>query len=208
MTVERPMPRDTKRLRFRLWEDTEHDIAAGLAIYGDTDVMRYIGTGEVEDRDKVRQRFARRRAMFEQFGYTGWAIVLRDDPTDTPIGSILLAPMNQGPHADAIRRDPRYGPMVEVGYHLGRRAWGHGYAREGARSVVEFAFEAPPKGAGLDEVVATIYPENLPSIRTAESLGFVGRGPEGAPETMSLFGRSDILLLRLSKDRWASTRAD
>jgi RimJ/RimL family protein N-acetyltransferase len=202
------MPRDTTRLRFRLWEDTEPDIAAGLAIYGDPEVMRYVGTGVVEDREKVRERIARRRALFEQHGYTGWAIVLKDDPTDTPIGSILLTPMNQGPHADAVRRDPRYGPMVEVGYHLGKRAWGHGYAREGAQSVVQFAFDAPPKGAGLDEVVATIYPENLPSIRTAESLGFVGKGPGGQPETISLFGRTDIVLLRLSKDRWASTRAD
>ena len=202
------MPRDTTRLRFRLWEDTERDIAAALGIYADPEVMRYIGTGEVEDREKVRERIARRRALFEQYGYTGWAIVPKDDPSDTPIGSILLAPMNQGPHADALRRDPRYGPMVEVGYHLGRRAWGHGYAREGARSVVQFAFESPPKGAGLEEVVATIYPENLASIRTAESVGFVGKGPQGAPETISLFGRTDILLLRLSKDRWASTRAD
>lgn len=208
MSAERPLPRDSKRLRYRLWDDSERDVAAALAIYGDPEVMRYVGTGGVEDEAKVRERIARRRALFEEHGYTGWAMTLRDDPTDTPIGSVILVPMNQGPHADALRRDPRFGPMVEVGYHIAKRAWGKGYAREAARAAVQFAFSDPPLGPGLQEVVATIYPENAASIRAAEAVGFVGCGPEGAPETMSLFGRSDIVLLRLSRERWLRIAQD
>lgn len=203
------MPRDTQRLRFRLWEETSRDIAAALDIYSDAEVMKWVGMREPETtREQMLARITRRRAMFERVGYTAWAVVPLDDATDTPVGTIGLWPLNEGPHADAARRDPRFGPMVEITYHFPRRVWGKALAREAGRSVVQFAFDAPPTGAGLNEVVATIYPENLPSIRTAESLGFVGLGPGGQPETISLFGRTDIVLLRLSKDRWASTRAD
>lgn len=203
------MPRDTKRLRFRLWEDNERDIAAALEIYSDPEVMKWVGMREAETaREQMLARFTRRRAMFERTGYTAWAVVPLDDESDTPVGTIGLWPLNEGPHADAARRDPRFGPMVEITYHFPRRAWGKGLAREAGRSVVQFAFAAPPGGVGLEEVVATIYPENTASIRTAEAIGFVGKGEQGAPETMSLFGREDIVLLRLSRERWLRLAED
>lgn len=197
----RPLPADTERLRFRLWDESDRDIDAALEIYSDPEVMAFVGMRQVETtREQMLARITRRRAMFEQVGYTAWAVVLRDDPTDTPIGTIGLWPLNQGPHADAARRDDRYDAMVEITYHFPRRAWGKGLAREAARSVAEFALRPAPDGLGLDEIVATIYPENRASIRVALAAGFTGRGPGGAPETMRLFGRDDIVLLRRTRE--------
>jgi RimJ/RimL family protein N-acetyltransferase len=178
-----------------------------MEIYGDPDVMRYIGLGGTEDIEKVRARIARRRAMFDKAGYTSWAMIALDDETDTPLGSIGLWPINEGPHADA-RFDPRFTPMVEISYHLPRRSWGKGLAREAGHSVAAFAFGDAPNGLGFDEIVATLYPENAPSMRTAEAIGFKGAGPDGAPELMSFFGRDDIVLLRLSKERWLRLALD
>ena len=45
-------------------------------------------------------------------------------------------------------------------------------------------------------------------MRTAEAIGFKGAGPDGAPELMSFFGRDDIVLLRLSKERWLRLALD
>jgi RimJ/RimL family protein N-acetyltransferase len=207
MTTIKPVPRETKRLRFRVWEENERDLAAAMEIYTDPEVMRYIGMGGTEDADKVRARLARRRAMFEKTGYTSWAMIALDDATDTPLGSIGLWPINEGPHADA-RFDPRFTPMVEISYHLPRRSWGKGLAREAGHSVAAFAFGNPPEGLGFDEIVATLYPENLASMRTAEAIGFKGAGKDGAPELMSFFGRDDIVLLRLSKERWQRLALD
>lgn len=41
-------------------------------------------------------------------------------------------------------------PCVDIGWQLAREAWGHGYATEGARAVLTFAFSE----LGLSEVVA------------------------------------------------------
>lgn len=199
--MERALPRDTERLRFRLWDESDRDIGAALEIYSDPEVMAFVGMRQIETtREQMLARITRRRAMFEQTGYTAWAVTLKDDPTDTPVGTIGLWPLNQGPHADAARRDERYGGMVEITYHFARRAWGKGLAREAAASVVDFAFRSPPEGLGLEEIVATIYPENDASVRVARAVGFTGRGPGGAHETMRLFGRDDIVMLRRRRD--------
>lgn len=207
MNTDRPIPRDTERLRFRMWSDSQSDLDAAMAIYNDPEVMRHIGMGGIEDSEQVRARLARRRAMFEKNGYTSWAMVAKDDDTDTPLGSIGLWPINEGPHADA-RFDSRFTPMVEISYHLPRGSWGKGLAREAGRSVLAFAFEDAPGGLGFGEIVATLYPENGASWRTAEALGFVGAGPGGKPELMSFFGRDDIVLLRLTRDRWRRLARD
>ncbi len=207
MNSTKPIPRDTERLRFRMWGDSPGDLDAAMEIYNDPEVMRHIGMGGIEDAEQVRARLARRRAMFEKVGYTSWAMIARDNDTDTPLGSIGLWPINEGPHADA-RHDPRFTPMVEISYHLPRRSWGKGLAREAGRSVLAFAFGDTPGGLGLDEIVATLYPENAASWRTAEAIGFTGAGPGGKPEYMSFFGREDIVLLRLTKDRWRGLTRD
>lgn len=209
MTRTRPLPRETRRLRFRLWNDSERDVGAALSIYSDPEVMRWVGMRTPETtREQMLARVERRRAMFDKVGYTAWAVTLRDDPTDTPVGTIGLWPLNEGPHADAARHDERFGPMVEITYHFPRAAWGKGLAREAGRSVAAFALDLPPRGLGLPEIVATIYPENGPSVRTARAIGFTGCGPGGEHETMRLFGRDDIVLLRLSRERWGSLTQD
>ena len=46
--------------------------------------------------------------------------------------------------------DAAFTPCVEVGWRLARAAWGRGYASEGAREVLRFAFA----DLGLDEIVS------------------------------------------------------
>ena len=58
-------------------------------------------------------------------------------------------------------------PELEVGYHLRRDQWGHGYATEAARGCMEYAFgtlDAP-------KVISLIRQENVPSRRVAERNG-------------------------------------
>jgi [ribosomal protein S5]-alanine N-acetyltransferase len=57
--------------------------------------------------------------------------------------------------------------LLEVGYHLHRDQWGHGYATEAARACLDYAF----RDLGAAEVVSLIRPENLPSRRVGERNG-------------------------------------
>jgi ribosomal-protein-alanine N-acetyltransferase len=58
-------------------------------------------------------------------------------------------------------------PAVEIGWRLARPYWNRGYATEGARAVLTFAFDT----LRLPEVVSFTAAINLPSRRVMEKLG-------------------------------------
>jgi RimJ/RimL family protein N-acetyltransferase len=60
-------------------------------------------------------------------------------------------------------------PCVEIGWRLAPEYWGLGYATEGARAVLDFAF----RELGLDEIVSFTVPGNLRSRRVMEKIGMV-----------------------------------
>jgi ribosomal-protein-alanine N-acetyltransferase len=63
--------------------------------------------------------------------------------------------------------DAPFIPAVEIGWRLAFDCWGRGFATEGARAVINFAFE----DLGLDSLVSFTVPENLRSRRVMEKLG-------------------------------------
>jgi RimJ/RimL family protein N-acetyltransferase len=62
---------------------------------------------------------------------------------------------------------PEGWPGLEIGWTLQRRHWGRGYATEGARSCISYAFNE----LNQDRIISFILPENVRSIRVAERLG-------------------------------------
>ena len=56
---------------------------------------------------------------------------------------------------------------MEIGWRLGADHWGHGYATEGARAALAFAFEV----LGLEEIVSFTVPANARSRRVMERIG-------------------------------------
>ena len=61
---------------------------------------------------------------------------------------------------------------ADVGYLLDRRHWGHGYATEAARAIVEWAFSKP----SIRRVWATCDTENVASARVLEKAGLQREG--------------------------------
>jgi len=64
------------------------------------------------------------------------------------------------------------GDDVELAYRLARTAWGQGIAREAAATLLDYAFRT----LALPRVVAVTYPENRPSQRVLDKLGFARQG--------------------------------
>jgi ribosomal-protein-alanine N-acetyltransferase len=57
--------------------------------------------------------------------------------------------------------------LYEIGYHLRRDQWRHGYATEAAGACRDWAFAH----LKTDRLISLIRPENLPSRRVAERIG-------------------------------------
>jgi RimJ/RimL family protein N-acetyltransferase len=101
-------------------------------------------------------------AAFDREGFSFFAANLRDNGDF--IGTIGLQTMR-----DVVPNLPQ--PAVEIGWRLGQSAQGKGFATEGARAIVDFAFNK----LGLNEVVAITALPNQPSRRVMEKLGMTHR---------------------------------
>ncbi|HUP60390.1 MAG TPA: GNAT family N-acetyltransferase [Thermoanaerobaculia bacterium] len=63
--------------------------------------------------------------------------------------------------------EPEGWPAFELGWTLGRAAWGKGYATEAAQRCLDYAFDEMNR----DHVISLIDPENVASIKVAERIG-------------------------------------
>ena len=147
----------TPRLLLRRWRAADREPFA--AMNADPEVMRYFPaplTRPESDRfaDYVEQRFA-------DLGWGLWAV----DVAGGFAGFVGLNPVP--PQLPAA-------PGVEIGWRLARPFWGHGYATEAARRVVDFGFGE----AGLAELVSFTTTGNLRSQRVMLRLGMT-RDPAG-----------------------------
>ncbi|HEU4961864.1 MAG TPA: GNAT family N-acetyltransferase [Sphingomonas sp.] len=68
-------------------------------------------------------------------------------------------------------------PGTEVGWGVARGFAGRGYAHEAASAAMDYAVDV----LGWSDVIHTIAPDNVRSIRLAERLGSVNRGPTRLP---------------------------
>jgi ribosomal-protein-alanine N-acetyltransferase len=95
-------------------------------------------------------------AELEEKGWGLWAVELRS--SGGFIGFI-------GFHQAVF--DAPFTPCVEIGWRLKSKAWGRGYATEGARCCLEHGFGE----FGLKEVYSFTSRENLRSRRVMEKIG-------------------------------------
>lgn len=79
----------------------------------------------------------------------------------------------------------------ELAFELLRRAWGHGYATEAARVVIDWA-----KASGYQALWATVWDWNAASRRVLSKVGFTetGRTEVDADRGTTLFTRKELTL--------------
>jgi RimJ/RimL family protein N-acetyltransferase len=77
--------------------------------------------------------------------------------TDELIGDLALHSLEGGETA------------FEIGFTIAKKHQGQGYAKEGAKKLVEFLFDEH----SANRIIATPDSRNLPSIKLLEALGFV-----------------------------------
>jgi len=133
-----------------MWRE-ETDFEPFAEMCADPEVMRYLG-GKTFDRLETWRNMAMHIGHWHMRGYGHWAV--EEKATRRFIGRIGFM-------------DPVGWPAFEVGWTLARAAWGKGYATEGGRRALDYAFHELDKA----HVISLINPNNKGSIAVAERLG-------------------------------------
>ena len=140
---------NTERLILRFWREDDFEPYAKMC--ADPDVMRFLG-GRAFDRAETWRHMAFIVGHWQLRGYGPWAV--EEKATGEFIGRLGFL-------------NPEGWPGFEIGWTLGRQSWGKGYATEGARRALKYAWEE----MGQQHVISLIHPDNKSSIRVAERLG-------------------------------------
>jgi RimJ/RimL family protein N-acetyltransferase len=141
---------ETDRLRLRQFRESDLDAYARIA--ADAETMRFVARGEPFDREQAWRSLGYVLAHWQIRGFGLWAA--EEKATGALIGRIGL-----------LRREGWRG--VELSWIVARERWGNGFATEGARASLAYAFDT----LAARRVISLIRPENAASIRVAEKLG-------------------------------------
>ncbi len=149
----------TERLLLRPFamEDAE---AYAQHVFSVEEVMRYMsasGAMPLNPLRTARDYIVERNDQWQQMGFGAWAVV--EKATDTFMGHAGLFVIEKT-------------DVIEVGYTLGKRFWGKGYATEAAREVLRYGFHVKE----MTEIVAVAFPQNTASLRVMEKLGMRSQG--------------------------------
>ena len=149
-----PPPPPTARLEFRTW--TPDATALATSLWGDADVMRFLGGPY--SHDEVVARLERERANDAALGVQYWPVFVRESGEFA--GCCGLKPVEQEPRA------------LEIGFHFLPPFWGRGFASEAARGVIAYAFGELQTTA----LFAGHHPRNDASATLLAKLGFATIG--------------------------------
>lgn len=164
----------TKRLILRGYE--EDDLDAFTDMYGNPDVMRYIGSGQTSNRSESWRLMAVMLGHWHLRGYGSWAVEERT--SGAMIGRVGCW-------------HPEGWPGFEIGWMIRREFWGKGFATEASSVAMEFAFEELEQ----PHVISIIQPENAASRRVAEKLG------EKLEGTAEVLGK-ECVVYGISREEW------
>lgn len=140
----------TQRLVVRRWRDS--DLAAILAIYGDAEAMQWVDDGEPITLEEALRWLDVTRRNYAQRGYGMFAVEM---PSSSEVIGFcgIVHPNGQ--------------KEAEIKYAYRRSYWGRGIATEVARGIIEYG----AKTCGLNDMIATIAPENTASHRVLLKAG-------------------------------------
>jgi RimJ/RimL family protein N-acetyltransferase len=153
---------ETERLLLRVPEPSDLDGYA--AVFGDPEVVRYLGSGR-RTRDESAAVIEQMTRHWERHGIGLFSVLRKSDARLLGRAGFLLWDPQRWVHA---MREELDGPLeTEIGWTLGSAFWNRGYATEAALACRDWALGE----RGLTRLVSVIAPGNTASIRVAEKIG-------------------------------------
>lgn len=143
---------ETERLILRQWEESDYLPFIGMGF--DPEVMKYFPKCLTQEESINFIKAVTSIIDENKWGF--WAVELKE--SQEFIGFIGL--LNQPIQFD-------FSPCIEIGWRLAKDFWGQGYATEGAKAALEYAFNT----LNLDKVVSFTPSVNKPSESVMKKLG-------------------------------------
>jgi RimJ/RimL family protein N-acetyltransferase len=143
---------ETRRLILLSFQMTDLDAIA--AIDADPKVCEFLPA--LGTRENTSAGIQRIMSYEQQKGYSLYAVELK--ATHEMIGWIGLMTPSFEAH---------FTPAIEIGWRLASQHWNQGYATEGAKAVLDYAFTT----LGLEDIVSFTVENNLASRRVMEKIG-------------------------------------
>lgn len=143
---------ETERLILRTWEDS--DLQKMFEINQDPRVMEYFPS--LQDLEITGKFIKRVNSHFDNHGYSLYACDRKD--SNEFIGFIGLFTADFDAH---------FTPATEIGWRLSSKHWRLGFATEGAKAVLNYAFNE----LKIPEIVSFTAMNNLKSINVMKKIG-------------------------------------
>ena len=173
----------SSRLGFRNWKAS--DLGPFAAMNADTEVMKYFpGLLTKEESEANVERF---KQQLQDIGYTYYAV----DELESGefIGFIGLSWKDF---------ESSFTPSTDIGWRLKPAAWGKGYATEGAKRCLEYAFQV----LNLEKVIAICPAVNTPSEHVMQKIGMRLKGRFDHPFLTQNKRLQECLCYELSKEEY------
>lgn len=142
----------TSRLGLRRWK--ESDLVPFAELNMNPTVMKFMP--KILTDEESNSMVERINAHFDKHGFGLWAVELLESKEF--IGFIGFS---------IPRFEAEFTPCFEIGWRLSDEFWGKGYAPEGAKACLDYAFS----NLGMTEIVSFTSVLNKPSIRVMEKIG-------------------------------------
>ncbi|WP_375560584.1 GNAT family N-acetyltransferase [Bernardetia sp. OM2101] len=146
----------SQRLGFRNWQDS--DTEKLFALNSDEEVMEFFPY--LPSLEQTKLLIEKMTNQFEKHGFCYFAV--DELETEEFIGFIGIAEQNF--EAD-------FTPCVDIGWRLAKKYWYKGYASEGAKRCLEFAFNDLDENKKLESIKAVAPKINLKSRKVMEKIG-------------------------------------
>jgi len=142
---------ETPRLSLRGFTNDDFDLL--YALYGDPQVMHFLGDGTPLSRETVEEKLAAVLFRWTQLRIPLWAMFRKED-------GVFIGRCGFSPY-DPLR-------VIELAYTVIPSAWNQGYCTEASHACLRFAFEE----LKWERIMTRTRPDNLRSRRVMEKLGF------------------------------------
>ena len=173
----------SERLGFRNW--VENDLTELAKLNADLEVMEHFPKSLTEK--ESFEQIERFQKHYKKNGYTYFATEILENKE--LIGFVGLAFQEY---------KTEFTPAVDIGWRLKKKSWGNGYATEGAKKCLEFAFNE----LNLEKIIATCTERNSKSENVMQKIGMEKIGEFKHPKLKEYPGYEKCICYGINKNVW------